>query len=159
MSNFRLVGLDHEQFSKLFELGDAELSGLGVRRVRADSPVAFPCRVGLENAAVGEELLLLTYCHQRVDTPYRSAGPIYVRKGATRAQLPAGAVPDYVASRLISLRAYDGADMMIAAEVVPGVEAAERIRAMFDDPAVSYLHLHNARRGCFSCLAERADGA
>lgn len=79
-----------------------------------------------------------------------------MRKGATQARLPFDVVPDYVRSRLISLRAYDRAHMMIAAEVCPGAEVATQITGMFEDAAVSYIHLHNARRGCYSCLAERA---
>lgn len=159
MSDFRLVGLEPAQFVPLFELGDAELSAQGMRRVRADSPTGFPCRISLRDAAVGEELLLLPFLHQRVDSPYRALGPIYVRRGAARARLPAGFVPEYVSSRLISLRAYDGADMMVAAEVRPGTEVSEQIAEMFADPAVAYIHLHNARRGCFSCRAERVQAA
>ena len=70
--------------------------------------------------------------------------------------LPPGVVPPYVSRRLISLRAYDRAHMMVGAAVREGADAARELERMFADPAVAYVHLHNAKRGCFSCLAERA---
>jgi hypothetical protein len=158
MSNFRLVGLEHTQFAPLFERSDAELRSQGILRTRATTRPGYPCRISLEDAAVGEEVLLLSYRHHRVDSPYKSLGPIYIRTGVTQAVLAPGEVPDYVASRLISLRAYDHENMMVAAEVCPGADVAARIGRLFDDPGVAYLHLHNAAPGCFSCLAKREGG-
>lgn len=158
MSGFRLVGLDHTQFAPLFEQSDAELRAQGIVRMRAATQPGYPCRVSLEDAAVGDELLLLPYWHHRVDSPYRSLGPIYIRKGVTQAVLSPGEVPDYVASRLISLRAYDDENMMVAAEVCPGAKVAAPISRLLDNADVAYLHLHNAAQGCFSCLANRLEG-
>ena len=67
-----------------------------------------------------------------------------------------GVVPPYVSSRLMSLRAYDAAHMMVDADVREGADVAEALARMLGDPAVAYVHLHNARRGCFSCVAHRA---
>jgi hypothetical protein len=158
MSGFRLVGLDHTQFAPLFEQSDAELRAQGIVRTRAATQPGYPCRVSLEDAAVGDELLLLPYWHHRVDSPYRSLGPIYVRRGVVQAFLAPGEVPDYVAARLISLRAYDRQNMMVAADVCRGTEVSARITGLFDTADVAYIHLHNAARGCFSCLANRVDG-
>jgi hypothetical protein len=156
MSNFQLVGLDPAQFDALFELSDAELKTRGIVRKRADAHPGYPCRVSLEDAALGEEVLLLSYAHQAVDSPYRSQGAIFVRRGARQALLAAGEVPQYVSRRLISLRAYDHAHMMISAEVVEGERVAASLGAQFANEQVAYVHLHNARPGCFSCLARRA---
>jgi hypothetical protein len=65
-------------------------------------------------------------------------------------------VPSYVATRLISVRAYDARHMMIDAAVCEGAVVAAEITRMFADPAVAYIHLHNAKRGCFSCEVVRA---
>jgi len=153
---FRISGLDPAPFHALFELPDAALAAQGIRRVRADAQAGFPCRVGLVDATPGEELLLLTYPHHDVDSPYRAAGPIYVRRGSQRAELAPGEVPTYVTRRLISLRAYDADAMMSKAEVLEGSEVGARLREWFADAAVAYVHLHNARPGCYSCLASRA---
>jgi hypothetical protein len=159
MAGFQLVGLDHSRFEPLFELDDAELAKAGIMRRVVDASPGFPCRVSLEDAAVGEDVLLLSWLHQPTTSPYRASGPIFVRRGARQARLPPGVVPAYVSSRLISLRAYDAEDLMIAAEVCEGVEVAARLAAQLADPAVAYIHLHNARRGCFSCLAQRVPDA
>jgi hypothetical protein len=155
MSTFQLAGITPEPFAPLFALPDTELAARGARRVVATQPQSYPCRVSLLDAEVGEELLLLPYEHQPVDSPYRSSGAIYVRKGAARSVLPAGEVPGYVSRRLISVRAYDAAHMMIAAEVREGTDVGAQIEQFFADQRVDYIHLHNARRGCFSCLAAR----
>lgn len=154
--SFRIVGLDAREFASWFALSDAELAARGARRVVGESKPGHPCRVSLEDADVGEELLLLSYEHLAVDSPYRASGPIYVRRDAQTRVLAAGEVPDYVRSRLISLRAYDAAHMMVAAKVCEGQDVAAQIERRFADAKVSYIHLHNAKPGCFSCRVERA---
>ena len=155
MSAFVLAGIDPAPFAALFDLDASALAARNVVRRVADSAVGFPCRVSLEDAAVGEELLLLPFEHHATDSPYRASGPIYVRRGLSRAQLPPGVVPEYVTRRLISLRVYDRTRMMVGAEVVEGAEVAARLEVLFADACVEYVQLHNARPGCFSCEARR----
>jgi hypothetical protein len=156
MSSFRLAGLDPAPFASLFLLDDAQLAARGIARRFADSDRGFPCRVGLEDARSGDELLLLPYEHQPAHSPYRASGPIFVRRDARRRVLAPGDVPPYVAERLISLRAYDAAHLMVDAEVREGGAVAAWLEAAFRRGEIAYVHLHNARRGCYSCLAERA---
>jgi hypothetical protein len=155
MSSFQLISLSPEQFSPLFSRSAEQLAPLGIVRVTADSKPGFPCRISLEDAEPGEELLLLPYEHQPAASPYRASGPIYVRAGSQRANLQPGEIPPYVNLRQISVRAYDAHHMMVGAEVCPGDEVAKEIQRQFSDPTVSYIHLHNAKRGCFSCRVER----
>lgn len=156
MPSFQLVGLAAAQFEPLFGLSDSSLSELGARRVVASEHPGYPCRISLLDAEVGEELLLLPYAHHHVASPYRASGPIYVRRGATQSILRPGEVPDCVRRRLISVRAYDSAHMMIAAEVCDGVDVGTHIERALVDKRIEYIHLHNAKRGCFSCLVSRA---
>jgi hypothetical protein len=156
MSSFRLVGLPAEPFERYFAMSSDELAAAGARRMLAVAPNSAPCRVSLVDAEVGEELLLLPWEHQPASSPYRASGPIFVRRDACQALLAPGVVPPYVTRRLMSVRAYDAADMMVDAAVCEGTEAAAAIERMLDDEAVAYLHLHNAKRGCFSCAVERA---
>jgi hypothetical protein len=156
MNSFRLVGLPFEPFSHLFALSDAELAACNARRVFATTKPGYPCRVSLADADIGDELLLLPFEHQAASSPYRSSGPIFVRKAAVPGRLDAGVVPDYVRTRLISVRAYDSAHLMTDALVCDGTGAAAAIQAMFAREEVAYIHLHNANRGCFSCAAVRA---
>lgn len=156
MNSFQLVGLPFEPFAHHFVLSDAELAACNARRVVATTKPGYPCRVSLADADIGEELLLLPFEHQAARSPYRSSGPIFVRKAAVQADLAAGAVPDYVGARLMSVRAYDSAHLMTDALVCEGSEVREAIQAMFDREEIAYIHLHNAKRGCFSCAVERA---
>ena len=155
MSSFRLVGLAAENFEPFFAMSDAELAALGARRVVADAPVGFPCRVSLADAEAGDELLLLPFEHLSTGSPYRASGPVFVRRGARRAVLAPGEIPPYVTRRWMSVRAYDADDMMVAAEVCDGAEVRAVIERLIADEAVAFIHLHNAKRGCFSCRVER----
>jgi Protein of unknown function (DUF1203) len=154
--NYQLRGLEPVQFESLFELDDAELAERGMRRVRADQPVGFPCRISLEDAPVGEELLLLPFAHQDSRSPYRASGPIFVRRGRHQAARIVNALPSYLTLRPLSVRAYDAADEMVDAEVVDGTEAAPVIERFLGRADVRYLHVHFARRGCFACRIDRA---
>jgi hypothetical protein len=155
MTSFQLVGLPFEPFSPLFALSDAELLARNVRRVFATTKPGYPCRVSLADAEIGDELLLLPFEHQPASSPYKSSGPIFVRKAAVQAHVEPGVVPDYVRTRLISVRAYDTQHLMSDALVCAGSDAAAAIQKMFSRDDVAYIHLHNANRGCFSCAVNR----
>ena len=73
--DFRLSGISPEPFRHLFARDEAALATLGVKRYVADDAKGFPCRVSIEHAAIGEEVLLLSYQHQPADSPYRASGP------------------------------------------------------------------------------------
>ena len=82
MSSFQIVGLSPALFEPLFALSPDRLAAQGIRRVRATGQPGFPCRVSLEEAEAGAELLLLPFEHQPANSPYRASGPIYVKKGS-----------------------------------------------------------------------------
>ncbi len=155
-SSFQLVGLDQDQFEPLFSRSDDELRTISVLRVNATANRGYPCRVSLQDAEIGDELLLLSYTHQPAATPYQASGPIFVRKGSQKRTLDIGEVPEYVTTRQMSVRAYDSHDMMVSATVCDGGASAREIEKLFDDTQVEYIHLHNAKRGCFSCSVIRA---
>jgi hypothetical protein len=159
MHSFQLVGLPEQAFEPLFDLPNEQLAQLGAIRVVAKDRPGYPCRISLADAEAGEELLLLPYEHQPANSPYKASGPIYVRRYAKQRTLEVGEVPDYVRTRLMSLRAYDAAHMIFGAEVCEGKVVAAAIERQFANTQVRYIHLHNAKRGCFSCLVRRASVA
>ena len=59
-------------------------------------------------------------------------------------------------TRLLSVRAFDDRHYMVNADVLDGSNLRESIPAMLQDPAVEYLHLHNAALGCFMARVTRA---
>lgn len=153
---FRMRGLAPERFLSLSALSDAQLVQRGAKRMRVDACPGFPCRISLEDAPLGESVLLLNWQHMDSASPYRASGPIYVRENAQAAAEIVDAIPELLRRRLLSVRAYDGDDMMVAAEVLQGDVLAAQIRDYFADPAIRYLHVHNARPGCFACRVDRA---
>lgn len=154
--SFRIHALPLAPFQPLFAMDDAALLEIGARRMVADAPNAAPCRVSLADAEPGERLILLSHRHLDAPaSPYRSEGPIFVREAAAEATPAAGEVPDMLGRRLLSARFYDANWMMSDADVVEGRDLAGRLEAWFADPAVSTVHLHTARRGCFMAAAER----
>lgn len=155
--SFRILPLPLEPFRPLFALDDAALKAMGARRVVADAPDSAPCRVSLTDANPGDRLILLTHRHlDHPASPYRSEGPIFVREAASEAAPAPGVMPDMLSRRLLSARVYDDDWMMTDADVVEGRDLAARLEAWFADEAVSRIHLHTARRGCFMAAARRA---
>jgi hypothetical protein len=155
MHSFRLFGLPAKSFAHLAGLSAEELANRGVRRVRADDKPGYPCRVSLVDAEVGEELFLLSHVHHAVESPYRASGPIFVRVHARERLLEAGEVPECVQSRLMSVRAYDAQNCLVGAEVCEGPWVPQALDGFFAQAKVQYVHLHNAKPGCFSCEARR----
>jgi hypothetical protein len=154
--SFRISSLPLDSFQFLFGSSDDELSRHNARRCIADSKPGFPCRVSLEDAAVGESVLLLNYVHHSVNNPYRSSGPIYVREHAQKAELNINEVPAVARTRVLSIRAYDELGMLIASDVVDGSVLEPKVFDFFSNPTIAYLHLHNAKPGCYSCRVDRA---
>ena len=58
--------------------------------------------------------------------------------------------------RPIALRAFDADGMLLGAELALDDDVDEPTRAQFDDPAVAYLHAHNAAYGCYAARIDRA---
>jgi len=158
--DFRVTGLPVEPFVPYFSMSDAELLTHGARRVVAtatETPQLMPpCRVSLRDAAPGEVSILLNYPHHIApSSPYRAAGPIYVREGVEETASVVNHVPAQQRIRLLSLRAYDADGIMVDADVMEGTELEAVIQRMFARDDVAFLHAHNARRGCYSCRIDR----
>ena len=153
--DFRISALPVAPFAPLFGLSDRDLAARGVVRRTADRRPGFPCRVSLRDADVGEPVLLLNYEHLAVPSPYRSRHAIFVREHAVECRPDVNEVPDALRFRLLSVRAFDVDGMMIDADVVEGAGVHQLIRRWLDDPQAQYLHLHNAKPGCFAARADR----
>ena len=153
---FQIAPLRRQDFEDLFSLDDDTLTGRGAKRCVADAKPGFPCRVSLADAEPGERVILLPFCHQPADSPYRASGPIFVRESAETVQVPADTVPALLRTRLLSLRAYDAHHLMIGADVIDGRELERGLERLLEDARVDYLHVHFARAGCYACRVDRA---
>src|SRR5580765_2759645 len=146
--SFRIQGLPVAPFAPLFGMDEHGLAARGALRRMVDEPVGFPCRVSLRDAAPGETVLLLNFEHLPVSGPYRSRHAIYVREYAQEYRPEVNEIPEVLASRLLSVRAFDASGMMLDADVIAGAVAGRLIEQQLANPAVAYLHLHNAKPGC-----------
>jgi len=154
---YTIAGLPVEPFKPFFGLPDEELAKNRIVRVTADAPVGYPCRVLLADAKPGDTLLLVNHEYQSADTPYRGRHAIFVNEGATAPRTFVDAIPPVLSVRkAISLRAFDANGMMIDAEVVAGTDVEDCVLRMLANPAVAYLHAHNAARGCFAARIDRS---
>ena len=154
--NFQINGLDENQFEHLFGAAKDVLDIHGVERMTVETRPGYPCRISLEDAAIGETVLLMNYEHLPVATPYRSAHAIFVREGATRAIIGPNEIPEMIRIRLLSVRAFDANGTMVDADVVDGTAVEPMIERMLSLPYVDFLHIHNAKRGCFIARVDRA---
>lgn len=155
--DFRLSGLPPELFRHLFDLTDDALRDLGAVRRIAGPQSVYPCRVGLVDAAPGEEVILTNFAHlPDPRSPYRSIGPIFVRRASREARERINDVPPSMLERPLSLRAYDAGHMLIDARLAKGRDLAQPVAALFALPATDYIHVHNAAHGCYACRIDRA---
>lgn len=151
---YSIQGLSPERFAPLFALDDAELAAIHARRVTATADRGFPCRISLEDAKAGEELILLHHTSHDVETPYRSAYAIYVRPGVEAASYR-DELPPVFEGRPLALRAFDADGMLRTARLAGPGEADGAIRDLFADTGISYIDAHNAAYGCFAARIER----
>lgn len=154
--NFQIHALDGEPFAPFFQLNDEALQAKNMRRMVVQSKPGTPCRVSMRDADVGETVLLLNHAHHDVPNPYQASHAIFVRENAERVVLHVNEVPEVLRSRLISVRMFDEDDMMMDADVVDGQALSATLQSAFDDEAVAYIHLHNAKPGCFAASVTRA---
>jgi hypothetical protein len=152
---FQITALPRETFADLFALDDTALAGRDAVRVIAGEG-GYPCRVSLAEAAPGEELILANFEHQPASSPFRARHAVYVRRDAEQAAPLPGEVPVSLRKRALSLRAFDAAGMMVAADLAEGAEAEPVIERLLADPAVAYLHAHYAAHGCYAARIDRA---
>jgi len=152
---YRIEGLAPAAFESLYGMMDGELASLNARRVVADAPRGFPCRVTLEDAGEGESLILLNHVSHDVATPFRSAYAIYVREGATEPAVYVDETPPVFEGRPLGLRGFDADGMLRGALLALPGEADAKIRELFERPEIATIHAHNAAHGCFAARIER----
>lgn len=152
---YKISGLDPSKFAHLIGLNDEELAVQGAVRMTADARPGFPCRITLDDAEIGETLLLINHCSHDGDNPYRATHAIFVSESATEAAIYEDQVPPALERRILSLRAFDRAGMMTDAALAQPGEADRVIRKLLASDAVDHIDAHNATRGCFAARIDR----
>ena len=155
--SYVISGLPVEPFTPLFALSDEELSERGIIRARADSVPGYPCRITLEDAPIGERVLLVNHVSHLTDSPYRHSYAIYVRENVVEPAAFKDELPPVFNGRPISLRLFDAAGMLVGARMAIGEAVETEIHTAFERADVAYIHAHNSMHGCFVAEVRRAD--
>lgn len=155
--NYKISGLSAGQFTHLFGQSDSYLRRYGAIRYPVKGYPGYPDRISLRDIPAGETAILINHLYQPADTPYRGSHAIYIWEGCTEQGVYYNEVPEVMQNRLISLRAFDDDHFLRKAEVCQGHSAEAVLEVLFADPQVSYIHIHNAKQGCYACLAERGE--
>lgn len=101
-------------------------------------------------------MLLVNHVSHDGNNPYRASHAIFVSETAPEALSYADEIPPALDRRILSLRAFDGAGMVVQAALAQPGEADPILRQMLDNDAVDHVDAHTAIRGCFMARAERA---
>ncbi len=121
----------------------------------ADAVPGYPCRQCLQDAEVGEELILVSHDPFESDSPYRSSSPIFLHATACTPPDSGEGLPLQLTRRQLSVRSFDADEMMIDAAVIDGQDLDATIRTFFDDRSADVVHVHNATRGCWATAVAR----
>jgi len=154
--SYIVSGLPLAPFQPLFGLDEAALAAHGAIRQVVKAKPGSPCRVTLQDAEPGETVLLVNYEHQPATTPYRSSHAIFVREAASETAVIRDQIPDVLLGRLLSIRAFDSDGMMVDADVLPGADLEPLVKAWLERREIAYLHVHNAKPGCYAARIDRA---
>ncbi len=154
-TNFIIKPIKKSTFAEYLNQSQEQLAKVNAKWLIADSRPGYPCRVSLKEAEVGERVLLVPYKYHNVKSPYQASGPIFIRENAETAELNINEIPEILAERLLSVRAYNIESLMIHAETVQGADLEDVIRNQFLNSSITYLQIHNANPGCFNCNVYR----
>jgi hypothetical protein len=132
--------------------------GATIVRVADESP-GYPCRACLRDAAIGDELVLVSYdpfagWTAAEGSPYHSAGPIFLHRSDCSGDVDPSPLPDQLTRRRLSVRAYDSTAMMLDGRVTDGAELSNALVELSALPGVDRIHVHNAGPGCFAAAVE-----
>ena len=152
---YRITGIDPAPYRHLYGLSDEELASRGIVRMTVTEKPSFPCRVSLTDRDIGERVLLVNHVSHDVANPYRASHAIFVTEGVEEPARYVDEVPPVFGPRVLSLRGFDEAGMMVDAALTQPGDADAGIRKLFENPNVETIHAHNATRGCFAAKIER----
>ncbi len=123
----------------------------------ADECPGYPCRQCLQDAQIGDELVLVSHDPFERDSEYRSASPIFLHRApCSPPESTNGELPPQLTRRQLSVRSFDENEMMIDAAVIDGTALGNTINGFFADERSHRIHVHNASRGCWAVAVDRS---
>lgn len=153
--DYIIEGIDPAPYAPLYGLPDAALAAQGAVRMVADAAPGYPCRVTLADAAPGTALLLVNHTSRPAAGPYRTSHAIFVTESAASPARFVNALPPVFGPRVLSLRGFDAAGMMVDALLTQPGEAEAGLRHLLAQAQIAEVDVHNAVRGCFAARVRR----
>lgn len=153
-TSFKIVAINNN-FNQLFNLSDEELAEMSIIKMIVDAKPGYPCRITLEDAEIGEEVLLLPFEYHKTTSPYNASGPIFIRKNAIKVELAIDEIPEMLFKRQQTLRVYDKKGMMIDVKSPKSEEIGIDIKTIFSNNSSSYIQIHSTNPGCYNCQVNR----
>lgn len=126
-------------------------------RYTADAMPGYPCRQCLQDAEIGESLILVAHdpFDEGADTAYRSSSPIFLHETSCEPPTDLSDLPKQLTVRQLSVRAFDQDAMMVDAAVIDGTSLDRTLQQFFSNGEVDQIHVHNASRGCWATTIRR----
>ena len=154
MVDFRYIAMDTASAIRFRDTGRDD-AGNSLHRKIADHPA--PCRHCLADAQIGTTVLLGSYHFGRPHGVYWTPSPIFIHAEPCERFEQTDFVPEIVRHRLVSVRAYDAADMCLyeLGDVCDGTDVERLLERALADRRTDYVNIHTARPGCFLCRVER----
>ncbi|MGB0799278.1 MAG: DUF1203 domain-containing protein, partial [Planktomarina sp.] len=75
--SFQIDALPAIDFAPLFKLSDDELAARNAVRMTVTEYPGTPCRISLEDAQIGEDVILLNHAHLLAASPYAATHAIF----------------------------------------------------------------------------------
>jgi hypothetical protein len=121
-----------------------------------------PCRDALRRAEAGEALILASYCPFALAGPYREYGPVFIlaqpdQHGPMTTALPLAGPRPYLGD-LFVLRAYSGAERIVAAVLANADDTSAQLQRLFAHDAVAFVLVRFAAYGCYALRIDAGAG-
>lgn len=135
--------------------GQADAYGATPERAISDGD-GKPCRHCLRHIPKGDEMLILAYRPFPDLHPYAETGPIFLcatpceRGGGKDMPEVLTTSPDYL------IKGYCRNDRIVygTGAIVEPAKMAARVKAIFADPEIAYIHVRSARNNCYLARIE-----
>ena len=161
MSRFACIAVD-PTIAARFRATGRDDRGNAVKRMTTTADGAFPCRVCLNYAKPGEDVLLGSYDLPKPQGLYWTPSPIFVHADPCIPYTGHDEVADIVRrNAIVSVRAYDADNMCLydLGQVSDGHDVDAPLAHALADPRTSFVNIHTARPGCLLCRVETLNAA
>ncbi len=155
MIRYRAIGMLGQEAARLRRLVCDDFGHPVLRRTEA---ATYPCRFTLAETSAAGGMLLLSWQAPLPKSLYGHPTAIFLSAGGGNGFARPDVVPEIVANRSVSFRAFghDGLMLYEAGEVVADGGHDAAVRRILARDGVAFVNAHTIGAGCFLCRFERS---